>query len=213
MTQQNTLRDNVFANLEDEIKNNGIIQIVSDINSYNGSLEAMIMDSNDEETLQMYFGSDVVQAIRAVEATDYKYSDDYVSYDGTNLNSKSEYEYEKSLCEDITKIANELINCYVHVSIDGRLENIVHLLVNEYAEEMATSDFLSELVDDYDHRMKDIEHINFDSMAGCEIEKELDKIDFSHYGVYDSLDDAIDALEDNCKLYLIDGQKYIVFDA
>ena len=84
-------------------------QLVTAINAYNGELEYLMVLENDEEFFDTFFQDKPMEAVRAAQYGDYNYNDEYVKFDGyENLESYSEYEYEKLLHEHIDEIIKEL---------------------------------------------------------------------------------------------------------
>lgn len=103
--------------------------VVREINSWNGSLSNLEAFPNDEDFFDIFFGQDVMGAVRAVQYGDYNINDDYVGFDGYgNLVSFNYREYIDELKSEV--------------------EEIVELLV-EYHSEIYISDELMELIDKY----------------------------------------------------------------
>lgn len=104
--------------------------VVREINSWNGSLSNLEAFPNDEDFFDIFFGQDVMGAVRAVQYGDYNINDDYVGFDGYgNLVSFNYREYIDELKSEV--------------------EEIVELLV-EYHSEIYISDELKELIDKYE---------------------------------------------------------------
>lgn len=82
----------------DELEWPELAEIVSECNSWDGSLEDYRMDENDNETLSAMFGDDLVKLAFAIYNGDYSPYHDYVKMDAYGwLVSMNEYEYYKEL--------------------------------------------------------------------------------------------------------------------
>ena len=81
--------------------------VVSDVNSYDGSLENLEYNWNDDDFFECYF-NDKMEVARAVCYGEYNYTDDMVKFDGYgNLKSVSQFEYEAELKDNADEIATE----------------------------------------------------------------------------------------------------------
>lgn len=81
--------------------------VVSDVNSYDGSLEYLDYWQNDDDFFECNF-NDKMEVARAVCYGEYNYTDDMVKFDGYgNLKSISQWEYEAELKDDKDDIATE----------------------------------------------------------------------------------------------------------
>ena len=74
--------------------------------------------SNDEEFFEMFFGTNTLKAVQATQYGDYKYSDEYVTFNGYgNLDSFSYMDTDK-LCElvpTIAKYISENVQDFNHI--------------------------------------------------------------------------------------------------
>lgn len=100
--------------------------LVCAINSYDGSLDEISYYYNDDDFFAMAFGTNVLDAVRAVCYGDYNYSDDYVRFDAYgNLESANMYEimnmynsYKDEIADKIVELADvyfeyeELPECF-----------------------------------------------------------------------------------------------------
>lgn len=67
--------------------------IVNIVNSYDGSLGDIEYFYNGEEFFDIFFGTNTMEAVRAVCFGDYRYADDFVKFDNLgNLESANIYE-------------------------------------------------------------------------------------------------------------------------
>lgn len=99
--------------------------LVSEMNSYNGCLEHLDVMENDEEFFEIHFAGNPLEAVRAAQYGDYKYSDDYVRFDGyANLESFDKWEYENLLKESLDEIVDALMEEHYHLNLDPELEEI-----------------------------------------------------------------------------------------
>ena len=101
-------------------------ELVCAINSYDGSLDEISYYCNDDDFFDMMFGTNVLDAVRAVCYGDYNYQDDYVRFDAYgNLESANIYEimsmynlYKDEIADKIIELADvyfeyeELPECF-----------------------------------------------------------------------------------------------------
>lgn len=104
--------------------------VVREINGWNGALDHLEVYENDEEFFETFFHGKVSEAVRAAHYGEYDYMDELVRFNGyANLETLSEYEYEKELTD----------------SIDEIVENLI-----EYSHELFLSDDLTDLIEAYE---------------------------------------------------------------
>ena len=103
----------------DELKD-----MTSEVNCWNGGLDYLDYLENDEYFFDDYFKKPI-DAVRAVYYGDYNFMDDYVRFNAYgNLDSCSEYEYEKKIEDN----AEEIIDAYyenINEMTDNELKNKV----------------------------------------------------------------------------------------
>lgn len=100
--------------------------LVSEINSYDGSLEHLEAYENDDEFFNTYFSGKPMEAVRAAQFGEYNYHDDYVKFDGYgNLVSYSNYEYQNELEENIDDIVERVVELQQHLYLDSELQEIL----------------------------------------------------------------------------------------
>ena len=93
-----------------------VIDIITYINDYDNSMNALCYYDNDDEFFDMHFGINTMQAVRAVCYGDYRYADDYVKFNELgNLESANiyeimaEYDFNKEdLADKIIELAEYL---------------------------------------------------------------------------------------------------------
>ena len=113
------------------LENEDLLELVRDINSYDGSLDWLDYQENDKDFFDTYFYQDPDEAVRAVCYGDYKYTDEYVKFNGYgNLESCSKYEMEEDLETFIDDIIERLIDLYENLYISEELEE----KIEEYKE-------------------------------------------------------------------------------
>lgn len=79
--------------------------INNECSMYNGSTDEI--NVNDEEFFNIFFNNNVDEAVRAVCFGDYRYTDDFVMFDGYgNLQSFNEYELKHYL--DLDEMAYQI---------------------------------------------------------------------------------------------------------
>ena len=100
----------------DQLEGHELADIVSECNSWDGSLEDYRVDENDNEFLMMVFGNDLMKMAFAMYNGDYSPYHDYVRMDSYGLLvSINEYEYYKKLednREEIYSRYEELLSEY-----------------------------------------------------------------------------------------------------
>ena len=110
-----------------------LLDVVSELNSWNNCLENLDFWENDEEFFNTFFDNPM-EAIRATYYGDYNYNDEYVKFNGYgNIDSYTEYERIEEIKDNIDDIVYCLIEYYEYIIIfDKNLEN---LLLEEDKEE------------------------------------------------------------------------------
>ena len=100
--------------LKEAIKNDGdlAMQVVGEINSYDGWFDDLLMEYFDEEFFKVYFGNNPMEAARATFFGDINnWTDDYIGFNAYgNLYSMSEFEYIKECKESADEIAEHIID-------------------------------------------------------------------------------------------------------
>ena len=110
-----------------------LLNIVQEINSYNGSLDNLNFYENDEDFFNTFFADNPMEVARATFYGNYKYCDQYVRFNGYgNLESFDEYEAMKEIKAYIDDIVTCLLECWEELYIDDQL---VELLEEEEEEE------------------------------------------------------------------------------
>ena len=88
--------------------------LICAVNSYDDSLDDIYYYYNDDDFFAMAFGTNVLDAVRAVCYGNYNYSDDYVRFDAYgNLESANSYEimnmydlYKNEIADKIIELAD-----------------------------------------------------------------------------------------------------------
>lgn len=111
-----------------DLDNSQLRDMVSQVNSYDGSLENLEYYENDDDFFNTYFSNNVIEAVRAVSFGDYNYSDDYVRLDAYgNLESASEYEYYSEL----ENYADEIAERYLELVESGDIDDVAEVIDEE----------------------------------------------------------------------------------
>ena len=106
--------------------------VVSELNSWNACLDYLEVYENDEDFFNMFFEGRPAEVARAIYYGDFNYNDNYIKFNAYgNLESLSEYGYEKLLKENIEEIIECLIEYVESISIYN--ENLYDLL-SQYFE-------------------------------------------------------------------------------
>ena len=86
-------------------------ELVYACNSWNGSLDHLRVEDNDEEFFSIFFSANVMEAVRAISFGNYNYNDDYVMFNGYgNLETMDSYDYDKLLVESKEEIIDAAID-------------------------------------------------------------------------------------------------------
>ena len=127
--KKNEIREYLLNNEET------LLEVVSELNSWNGCLENLDFWENDEEFFNTFFDNPM-EAIRATYYGNYNYNDDYVKFNGYgNVDSYSEYEKNEEIKDNIDDIVENLVECYYNIYINEELENLILELLEEEEEE------------------------------------------------------------------------------
>ena len=120
MKKENLIKEYLLNN-EDVL-----IDMVHELNSWNGCLDWLDFWENDEEFFNTFFDNPM-EAIRATYYGNYNYNDDYVKFNGYgNIDSYSEYERIEEIKDNIDDIVENLIEYKDCICInDGNLEELL----------------------------------------------------------------------------------------
>lgn len=100
--------------------------VVREINSWNGSLSNLEAFPNDEDFFDIFFGRNVMGAVRAVQYGDYNINDDYVEFDGYgNLVSFNYQDHIDELKAEVDVIAELLIEYHDNLYISDELVDLI----------------------------------------------------------------------------------------
>lgn len=111
------LKDILLSNMEETR------EVISQINSYDGSLEFLEYQLNDEDFFNAYFENKPEEAVRAAFYGDYRYMDEYVKFNGYgNLESKSEYQVEKEIKSYIDEVVERVEELHQNIWLPSEIE-------------------------------------------------------------------------------------------
>ena len=106
--------------------------VVSELNAWNACLDYLEVYENDEDFFNMFFENKPAEVARVIYYGDFNYNDNYVKFNGYgNLESFSEYGYEKLLKENIEEIIECLIEYVESISI---YDEKLYELLSQYFE-------------------------------------------------------------------------------
>ena len=109
-----------------------LIDIVREINSYNGSFETIIPYDNDEYTINELFGNNPYDFMERCQYGNYSIQDDYFTFDTLgHIYSCNWDDIVEETVYYIDEIIEELLSIYNELYIDEELRE----LIEEYLEE------------------------------------------------------------------------------
>jgi hypothetical protein len=119
------LRSYLLGNIEE------LRFLVSEINSYNGSLEYLEVWNNDGFTINELF-TDPYEALKSSYFGNYNFYDDLIRFNSYgNIESLSYYDYEIELRDNIEEIIEALLEIYNHLDINEELWDLIENALNE----------------------------------------------------------------------------------
>ena len=95
------------------IENEDLRSIVMDINSYDGYFDDMQWWDNDEDFFETFFGTAIMDAVRAVCYGEYNYTDEYVK---------------------INAYGNLETTNYIQDELEGYVDDIVEHIIDNWSE-------------------------------------------------------------------------------
>ena len=112
-----------------------LMTIVNELNSWNGNLDNLRVYENDEEFFGMFFQGNPMEVARAIYYGYYKYTDQYVRFNGYgNLESLDNFEYKEELKDNIEEILDELMENYNNIYLPAEIEEIFNNFEEEEEE-------------------------------------------------------------------------------
>ena len=139
MTNEKLVREYLLENMDQ------LQQIVSELNSWNGCLDSLDINENNEEFFEMMFPNKPMEAVSAAHYGNYNYTDEYVRFNGYgNLESFDERTYEEELKDSIDEIIDNLIEYQSHLYLSDELEELLNpdiTTCDHCGEEMNEEDY------------------------------------------------------------------------
>jgi len=207
MTKEKLVAE-LTKSLKDYIVDNcNLMDIVYEINSYNGELDDLKYYENDEMFFEMFF-SNTMEAVRAVSYGEYNYTDKYVKFNAyRNLVSISQSDLDRELEDSIDEIVESLVELYGDVTLDDEIANgLIEIIIDERKIEVCTmEEFKDYIIINYQAE-EDIV-INEDTLKEDILEEET-TMEISI--ITDSFDDAVDTVETGVSFFKVENL-YIVF--
>ena len=113
-----------------------LMTIVEELNNWNSDLDYLRVYENDEEFFEMFFeGTHPMELVRMTYYGDYKYTDQYVRFNGYgNLESLDNFEYKEELKDNIEEIIDELMENYNNIYLPTELQEIFNNFEEEEEE-------------------------------------------------------------------------------
>ena len=112
----------LVAKLKEVLENDIDIikEVVSEVNGWNGGLDDLIWQENDEEFFNIYFEGKPMEAVRSASYGEYNYMDEYVKFNGYgNLESANQWKVDEELSGSIDEVIESLIEEYCHIDISN----------------------------------------------------------------------------------------------
>lgn len=115
----------------------GLRDVVNEINGWNGNLDWLRFEYNDEEFFELFYsGNNGLEIARAICYGDYNYNDDWVKIDECgNLVSYTEYEMIEEMKDSIDEIVENLIEEHDNLYLSDDIEEIFEEAEEEEEEE------------------------------------------------------------------------------
>ena len=113
-----------------------LMTIVEELNNWNSDLDYLRVYENDEEFFEMFFeGTHPMELVRMTYYGDYKFTDQYVRFNGYgNLESLNNFEYKEELKDNIEEILDELMENYNNIYLPAEIEEIFNNFEEEEEE-------------------------------------------------------------------------------
>lgn len=111
----------------EQLTSENLIEIVENINSWNGDLENYEVYTFDENFFNTYYLNNPMEAARAATFGKLNWSDEYIRFDGYgNLESLSSGDYENLLVENAEEIVEKAIDLYEEnkISLSYEIESV-----------------------------------------------------------------------------------------
>lgn len=103
-----------------------LVEVVQQINSFNGSLEFLQWFDNDEEFYNSFFLDNPMELARSIYYGNYEYCHDYVRFNGYgNLETTDRYGLVKECKYYIDEIVTELLKVYEEIEVSEELKEIL----------------------------------------------------------------------------------------
>lgn len=132
----------VLAKDKDELTLDEKLEMLSQVNGYDGSFDDLDYRENDEEFFEVYYGSRPYELARAVSYGEYDFTDPYVKInDYGNIESIHEYELEEMIDDQF----DEISEAFVELVNEGNIEDYNGICVESstFWREKLTTDTLS----------------------------------------------------------------------
>lgn len=98
-------------------------EVISQISGYDGSLEFLDYQLNDEDFFNTYFENKPDEAVRAAFYGDYRYMDEYVIVNGHgNLESKSEWQVNEKIKLYIDDVVEKVEELHQNIWLPSEIE-------------------------------------------------------------------------------------------
>lgn len=105
-----------------------LMEMVQDVNNWDGRFDLIKVYENDEEFFDTFFPSSPYELVQKISYGSYNFNDEYVRFDGYgNLESLSSYEYEK----EIEDYRYEILEAYKELVEENAIDDWSEYLKEE----------------------------------------------------------------------------------
>lgn len=109
-----------------------LMDIMQEVNSWDGRFEDVQAYENDEEFFETFFHDSPYELAQKISYGSYNFSDQYVRFDGyANLESLSDYEYE----QEIEDYRDEILDAYKELAEENGIDDWLECLEEEEEED------------------------------------------------------------------------------
>lgn len=103
---------------KDELTLDEKIEMLNQINGYNGMFDYLEYWENDEDFFNIYYGNNPMNAVRATFYGNYRYYDEYVTINVYgNIESYDKWTIEEKINDELDDIIEEFVNLLEEMNV------------------------------------------------------------------------------------------------